>query len=439
MKNLLTGLIKSKHFVNFNSRLALQIMVQSLGLITLPIMSRALGVEKFGELAFASTILGYALLVLEFGFGQNMLLSVAQNTSNRNIISEILSIKIYLSIILFILVFVVAKIFETGYSVQFWLIIILSFSLFPAAIDLGPYYIAKEKILFVSLTEAAGNLLKALLIIIFIRRPEHVVYLACFIIVSEIVNFGLKFIYFKDTHYTIKLLKPRLDFIKNIKYSARFGIADSFSKAAEYLIPLLIGIYLTKTDLGLYNASNRLFQIGMFIFTSLITTFMPMIYRLSKTNSQQETVQKYNILFYTFFFLGLAGSLFTYFCSGIVVRILLGSQFEYSAQILRIWSLMIFTIPILLLIYNIIIGQNRIKVYVLLKIVGNLTAIIISFILIFYYHFSGAITAKLLFFLVHFILAVFFLLYYKLFSNKDLALFLNPFNLFFNVKSLIMK
>jgi len=98
-----------------------QILVMALGLITAPIVTRALGPEKYGVLAFILAIIGFISLFFEFGFfsAGARLLAVSKNKKrDQELIGALTLITVGISIsfflALFIFSFFIDSIFHTS-------------------------------------------------------------------------------------------------------------------------------------------------------------------------------------------------------------------------------------------------------------------------------------------------------------------------------------
>src|SRR5437879_13462413 len=68
---------------------SLQIANYILGLVTIPIVTRALGVESWGHVAFAQVVLNYFIWVTNWGFYLSATRKVAANRGNIAALSEI--------------------------------------------------------------------------------------------------------------------------------------------------------------------------------------------------------------------------------------------------------------------------------------------------------------------------------------------------------------
>ena len=80
---------KNRVFENFISLGALQIFSYVIPLITLPYLSRVLGVEKFGLVFFAMAFVEYFRVLTDYGFNLSATREIAVNRHNQNNLSNI--------------------------------------------------------------------------------------------------------------------------------------------------------------------------------------------------------------------------------------------------------------------------------------------------------------------------------------------------------------
>ena len=83
------GSERKRLFENVVSLGALQGLIYIIPLISLPYLSRVLGVEKFGLVFFALATVQYFNILTDFGFGLSATREIAVNRHNQNNLSNI--------------------------------------------------------------------------------------------------------------------------------------------------------------------------------------------------------------------------------------------------------------------------------------------------------------------------------------------------------------
>ena len=79
----------------------LQFVRLTIPLLMIPFLVKAVGVEKYGIIIFAQTLVLYFMIILNFGFEMSATKSVSINRSNNNKLSEIFTSILLIKIIIF--------------------------------------------------------------------------------------------------------------------------------------------------------------------------------------------------------------------------------------------------------------------------------------------------------------------------------------------------
>ena len=85
---------------NFAYLLALRVAGYLFPLITLPYLARVIGVDKFGELAFAVSVIIFFETFVDYGFNYTATRDVSKNRDNKEEVSKIVSTVIFTRLLL---------------------------------------------------------------------------------------------------------------------------------------------------------------------------------------------------------------------------------------------------------------------------------------------------------------------------------------------------
>lgn len=122
-----------KLFSNFLSLSFLQIAGYVFPILTLPYLARVIGVEKFGEIAFASSVLIYFQTLVDYGFILSAVRDIARCRDDKQAVSLIYSRVMWARFLLTGVAFVLLTILIilVPYFYQMRYILFLSFLLVP--------------------------------------------------------------------------------------------------------------------------------------------------------------------------------------------------------------------------------------------------------------------------------------------------------------------
>ena len=317
-----------KNFFNLSLNQFLNLLISFL---LIPIIFRSIGVENFGLVYLLS-------IAVTYGYNLNgpKLISVIKNDKKEleKLVNEIISIRLFLSLIIFLAVFIVYILFG-NYS-NYWIILLSSLVvLFSEAIYPIFYLQGKDEINILTILNLISKILYFFLIVFFIKNPED----------SFLINLilGLTCFFSYCFFWIIIYKKEQFNFVlpttKNLKFKIKQNFDYFITTISSYIIfnggIIILSNYIDDSELGQFSLSQKiglqLRMIPVFFIQSVLQKVS--ILNEKKDNSTNTYINKiYYIGIYSTIFIAI----FIIFSSKFIILLLSGKYIPYSENILII-------------------------------------------------------------------------------------------------------
>lgn len=326
---------------NFLSLSILQIANYIFPLITLPYITRIFGPELYGLINFASSLIAYFTLIVNYGFDLSASREISQNRNNKQKVNEIFNQVIFSKLFLFgvatiiflLILFTVDKIntYQSLYLIMFFGIVFNIF--FPTW-----FFQGIEKLTFTAIFTFIIKFIFTILIFVLIKNKEdYLLYPIATILGQIIVSAIAMWLIIKK--FGLSIEKPSINKIMNT-------LKDNWHIfATTFLINLytttnfvLLGFLAGNYEVGIYTSAQKV----VIIFISIISgplgqTLYPNI-GYSFSISYEDGIKKiYKALKYIIP-ITLIPSLIMFLFPEIFIKILFGNEFSNAINTLRIIS-----------------------------------------------------------------------------------------------------
>lgn len=379
-------------FKNIVSLGIVQVSNYLLPIVTVPYVSRIIGVEKFGAINLSSTIIAYFSLLINFSFDLTSARAISINRNNptelKLIISKTYYTKIFLFLISTILFYFILKLYIPQKYTQLYMmsyLVVIGNLLFPYW-----YFMGIEKLALASVLTFATKLITTILVFFLIKKPEDYFWQNFSYSISNFIFGFLGFYYlYKSGNINFNIIP-----IKTIwnELKSGFSIFSSFIIYNLYTASgvTLLGVFSSEKNVGIFAASSKIVNI---IFSIIILplgqSLFPVISRNlhSKKEETLEIISK-NIPIIILFFI-IAG-FFNVIFSKLIIIWLYGDAFIDAVLPMIIMSF----IPLFLSINQILniqiminlgLDKIRLKIYLF----GALISISINILLISKFQYIG--------------------------------------------------
>lgn len=317
------------------------IISRGISFITTIYLARSLGSEAFGIITIGLSFLGYAIWVSDLGLLNIGVREIAKEPLKRIYrAKEIFFLKVILGIFVFGLSFLLFPVFELPKE-QKEIIQGFMYSLIPYSLLMEWYYNGKQYFGKVAVSKIAHSSLYLILILTFVHIREDLS------IVPLFYATGISFSVLVLGVYSLKEKPFELPIrgwstIKDLFQSAlKLGSGSFFLNMLQLLPPLLIGLFLSASEAGIYGAAIRIIFIGMLIDRIFVQLLLPnlasqWISNISMAKSNIRVASRLLLMFGSVLALGIAIS------SPVVIQLIYGNEYVLSAPVLSILTVFLF-------------------------------------------------------------------------------------------------
>jgi PST family polysaccharide transporter len=388
-KNKFNRIIKSKDgkvlMENFVSLSLLQVASYVFPLITLPYLARVIGVDKFGEIAFAGAVMVYFQTIVDWGFKFTATRDIAKNRNDKNKVSQIFSNVMWaefflmlLSLIIFVaLILLVPKFWAMRKLMLISFCVVPCYMLFPDWLFQG-----LEKMKYITVMNVFSKLLFTIAIFIFIKQKSDFILQPLFTSLGFVLS-GIMSMYIIVVKWKIKFTKPSVsEIIKTIKSSTDVFINTIAPNLYNSFSVLLLGFWGGSVANGKLDVGNKFVTVFQQLISVISRTFFPY---LSRKIDKHALFAKINII--------TAGcvALLLFLFAPLLVKIFYTPEFSDGILVLRVMAC-----SVLFLTISSVYGTNYLIVQGYEKQLRKITMVVslmgfsMSIPLIYYFHFVGA-------------------------------------------------
>lgn len=311
----------------------LQIAGYAFPLITIPYLAKVIGVEGFGKITFAATIMLWIQTIADWGFNLTATRDVAQNRNNPDKVSEIFSNTLWARCVLTIFSFLVLALLV--YSIPKLTInadvIFVTFLMIPGHIFFPDWFFqAVEKMKYLTILNVLVKFIFTIAVIVFIKRPEQYIFQPLFTSLGYIIS-GIIAMYIICCKWQVKLIPPSLPAIfKTIKNGTDVFINNLMPNLYRSFSTLLLGFVYGSGAVGVLDGGNKFIHIGTQLLSTIERAFFPF---LSRRIDKHNLFKRINIGISTIMALVL------FIFAPLLIRIFLTDEFADSVGVLRIRAL----------------------------------------------------------------------------------------------------
>lgn len=273
-----------------------QVLVIILPFITIPIVTNALGSNGVGVFTFTDSVIHYFVFFGLLGtniYGSRAIGYVRENLEKRSkVFWSIFILKLFTvilaSIVFYFSIFVRLTEYKLIYELQM-------INLLTAAVDISWFFMGMEQVKTIVFRNTVLKVTAFLAIVLFIKRPEDLWLYTLIMTGSNCMAQVLIWGYLKK--YVVWVKINRRDIIGHVVPILSLLILQIATEVYFYLDKILLGIYGTKAEVGVYDMSQKLVRLSLAIITSMTAVIIPRVSNYYANNDIKAIKQVINKVF----------------------------------------------------------------------------------------------------------------------------------------------
>lgn len=370
---------------NFKYMMLLQFASYIFPLLTIPYLAKVIGVDGFGKIAFAASVMVWFRTVTDWGFNYTATRDVSRNRDNLEKVSEIFSNVFWariclglISLLLLLLLIEVVPYFNDNEE-----ILLVTFLMVPGQIFFPEWFFqAMERMKYITIFNIASKTLFTLLVFIFIKEKSDFILQPLFISLGYVVS-GVFAMYLITVKWKVEVHRPDFQMIlKTIKDSTDVFINNLMPNLYNSLSVVLLGFFGGSIANGLLDAGSKFVSISQQFMNVISRVFFPL---LSRKISKHTLYTKLHL------FVSIIATIMLLLLAPFIINFFFTEEFYTAIPVLQIMSLsIIFTSLISIYGTNYMLIKGYERELRNLTITSSILGFIISFPLIYYYGFIGA-------------------------------------------------
>ena len=347
--------------------------------LILPILTRRLSVETYGNLTFIKTVMNFLQIFLDFGFMLSATKEIAKIKNDTNKIQQIMAdtllARLLLGGIRFLLIVILSFFFPIlGHNFLFtitsYLTVFLSIFLFDFLFR-GLEIIHVMAIRFIIM-----KTISFLLTIFFVRQDHQIILIPLFDILSSVIAIIL--VAFELQKRSFRLIRPKLkSSIYSLTISLVYFLSDVSATAFNAISTIIIGLVFSSTEVALFGVSIQIIGAIQALLGQLSNGIYPIMVRQKSRKFIQQILQKTIPL--VFLFTGLIIILLP-----LALQVLAGDKYAAAHPIIQILAITIFFSFINTLLgwptLGVINQQNKVTLSTIISTVFNLVSLILLYL-----------------------------------------------------------
>lgn len=268
-----------------------QILLVILPIITTPYVSRVLGVNNVGTNSYASNITSYFVLFGEMGmslYGRREIAAGRDDINKRTLVfKQLCFVRILLNLILIAIYYIFIRFISNS---NLTLLLIYSLNIWANLMDITWFFQGLGEFKLVTVRNFIIRILGVIAIFIFVKKPSDLYAYAAISGVSGVLTQLSLWPMVKKRICPIRFNTIGLK--RHIYYSFMMFIPTIFSTLYGKVDILMLGIFNTHKEVGVYTQAENIISIVTNVINSVPLVFMPVLSNMISNGMKKDEIEK---------------------------------------------------------------------------------------------------------------------------------------------------
>ncbi|TVP51362.1 MAG: flippase [Mongoliibacter sp.] len=331
-------LIRNKSIQNFIFLVIIQASNILISLISMPLLIQSLGVDQFGLVNLALSVIILLNILVGFGYNLSGPREVAIQQGNKeqlsHLFSNIISSKILMAACASLLILIGVYVLDLFKEYQTILVFSCLLLFSEATLPLW-FFQGMEKMKLISITNVFSKLLFLMGIVLFIHHPEQAKWVN-FLLGGSGLAINLLLLLYVHYEMEIRFYKPRFaQVFHSLKENSLLFLSNLATHVSTNGGLIILSFFSVAATLGMFSLAERITMVLRMLPSLIIQAIYPNASKLYHDNLPHF----FNFLKKTYLIallLGIGLSMFTFFTAGFIVEILAKERLEEAILFLKI-------------------------------------------------------------------------------------------------------
>lgn len=261
---------------NFASLFISDAVSRILGFFAIVYIARMLSVEGLGIISYGMAFFTYALLFANPGLTTIGAREIAKDHNNRRIIEEILGLRLTLASLIFLL-FIIGLIVIPGKPITKNIIFFYLLSLFPFAILLEFVFQGREEMGCIGISRLVQYSIYVILLFILLKISHDILMVPISFFIGYCAAAGILIFVFLNKYKSVRIRFSLRSWRNLLIVSFPVGLAVIFNQASLNLPPIILGVFHSKVEVGVFSAGFKIIIMLLIIERVFHYVFFPVI------------------------------------------------------------------------------------------------------------------------------------------------------------------